>query len=97
LYWEGWAAPQAIRVGNWKLYFDAVKDVPGSKAGPALFDLATDWAEEKNLSAEHPDRVAEMLALARKRLGAIEADPIELGGAGRAGKRLVPKTPRWLE
>jgi hypothetical protein len=38
-----------------------------------------------------------MLALARKRLGAIEADPIELGGADRAGKRLVPKTPRWLE
>lgn len=95
LYWEGWATPQAIRVGHWKLYFDEVKGVPGSDGGPALFDLSSDLSEEKNLSAEHPEKVTEMLALARKKLEAIEAGSIELGGS--PPEPPTPKAPRWLK
>jgi hypothetical protein len=94
LYWDGWAVPQAIRVGQWKLYFDQVKEVKGSKEGPVLIDLSTDIAEEEDFSKDHPDRVDEMLALARKRLEAIKAKSISLGGEPQQ----FPKTkvPRWL-
>ena len=94
LYWDGWAVPQAIRVGPWKLYFDQVKEVKGSKEGPVLIDLSTDIAEEEDFSEDHPDRVDEMLALARKRLEAIKAKSISLGGEPQQ----FPKTkmPRWL-
>jgi arylsulfatase A-like enzyme len=95
LYWSGWAVPQAIRVGDWKLYFDAVDGVAGSDSGPALFHLDADLSEERNLSAAHPEKVAEMLALARKKLDAITAASIPLGGSPAASPD--PKTPRWLK
>ena len=95
LFWSGWAIPQAIRSGHWKLYFDKVDGVPGSDSGPALFDLSTDPTESVNLRREHPERVAEMLALARKRLSEIETHTIPLGGSPSE----VPerKPPHWLE
>ncbi|NNC90442.1 MAG: sulfatase-like hydrolase/transferase [Akkermansiaceae bacterium] len=94
LYWSGWAVPQAIRVGRWKLYFDEVKDVPGSDAGPALFDLAADPSEEKNRAADHPDKVTAMMDRARKQLAEIEANAMALGGPPADGPQ--PKAPRWL-
>ena len=95
LYWNGWAVPQAIRLGDWKLYFDEVKGVPGSDHGPALSDLASDPPEKHNLAASHPARVAEMLQLARKRLGGIANDSISLGGS--PGEQAIPAHPRWLQ
>ena len=96
IYWQGWAVPQAIRVGDWKLYFDHVKEVAGSAKGPVLIDLSKDPAEEKDLSAEHPDKVKEMLALARTRLKDIEQNTIELGGPPVA-KKAARKGSRWLK
>jgi arylsulfatase A-like enzyme len=96
LYWEGWAKPQAIRVGKWKLFFDEVKDIPGSASGPALFDLDEDPGENRNLATEHPEKVKEMLDAARTSLEAIRKGAVPLGGppdvppASSAGK------PRWL-
>jgi len=96
LYWEGWATPQAIRVGQWKLYFDEVKDLPDSERGPVLFDLATDSAEEHNLADKHPDKVSELRALARQRLEAIRKGSIPLGGSTDGSRNPAPKLPRWL-
>ncbi len=96
IYWQGWAVPQAIRVGDWKLYFDHVKEVSGSGKGPVLIDLSKDPAEEKDLSAEHPDKVKEMLALARTRLKDIEENGIDLGGPP-VTKKAVRKGSRWLK
>lgn len=53
-YWElhEGTSIQAIRFdGSWK----AVKNGPGAKV--ELYDLATDLAESRDVSAEHPDRV----------------------------------------
>jgi hypothetical protein len=88
--------PQAIRVGDWKLYFDHVKEVRGSGQGPVLIDLSMDPAEEKDLSAEHPARVKEMLALARTRLKDIEENVIGLGGPP-VTKKAARKRGRWLQ
>jgi arylsulfatase A len=95
LYWNGWAIPQAIRLGKWKLYFDEVEGVPGSEAGPALFDLATDLSEETNLGTERPGMVAEMIALAQRKLEDIEANALPLGGASPPNQS--PNAPRWLK
>ncbi len=51
---------RAIRVGDWKL-------VAKGQEGPwELYDLKTDRCEMKNLAAENPDRVREMVALWQK-------------------------------
>ena len=68
----------------------------GSAKGPVLIDLSMDPAEEKDLSAEHPDKVKEMLALARTRLKDIEQNTIDLGGPPVA-KKAARKGSRWLK
>ncbi|MDP7018173.1 MAG: sulfatase-like hydrolase/transferase [Pirellulaceae bacterium] len=80
LYWHGWGVLQAIRVGDWKLYLDQVKEIAGSGEGPVLINLATDVGEQTNLSDKHPQRVREMKQLALQRLREIEANAIPLGG-----------------
>lgn len=55
LFWNG----KAMRDGSWKLI------VGKSETGeprPMLFDLATDIGEKNNVSASHPQRVADMVA-----------------------------------
>lgn len=94
LLWDGWATPQAIRVGKWKLYFDTLPEIEGSDTGPVLFNLGNDIKETKNMAAQHPEKVTEMLALARKKLDSIAADSIPLGGGPK--KPVVPPSPRWL-
>ena len=86
LYWQGWAVPQAIRVGDWKLYFDQVKEIQDSNKGPVLIDLSKDPAEQKNLSAQHPDKVKEMKILAGNLLKEIEGNTIPLGGPPHSTK-----------
>jgi len=94
LFWEGWATPQAIRVGDWKLYFDAVKGVPSSDEGPALFNLANDPGEQTNQAHEYPDKVAAMKKRARELLLEIERGRIDLGGD--ASGEVHAKHAKWL-
>ena len=96
LYWQGWAVPQAIRVGDWKLYFDQVKEIQGSNKGPILIDLSKDPAEQENLSAQHPDKVKEMKTLAGNLLKEIEENAIPLGGPPIQQKG-AKKESRWLK
>jgi arylsulfatase A-like enzyme len=80
LYWNGWAKFQAIRVGDWKLYMDSVKEIRDSQKGPVLIHLAEDPAEQTNLSDTYPQKVKEMTASAEKQLAEIEANAIPIGG-----------------
>ena len=96
LYWQGWAVPQAIRVGDWKLYFDQVKEIQGSNKGPILIDLSKDPAEQNNLSTRHPDKVKEMKTLAGNLLKEIEENAIPLGGPPIQQKG-AKKESRWLK
>jgi arylsulfatase A len=96
LYWQGWAVPQAIRVGDWKLYFDQVKEIQGSNKGPVLIDLSKDPAEQENLSARHPNKVKEMKTLARNLLRDIEKNTIPLGGPPIQQKG-AKKRSLWLK
>jgi arylsulfatase A-like enzyme/Flp pilus assembly protein TadD len=50
----GWSATRSLRTGRWKLI---------ESPDPELFDLQTDAKEQRNLAAEHPDRVDEMRGL----------------------------------
>lgn len=97
LFWEGWATPQALRVGSWKLYFDEVKDIPATKTGPALFDLTNDPKEEHNLAQEHPDRVATMLKQALAELANVKEKSLPLGGDLKNAPPSTVRKPRWLE
>jgi arylsulfatase A-like enzyme len=96
LYWDGWAAPQAIRVGDWKLYFDRVKEVPGTAAGPVLINLAEDPTEQTDLRNGQPDRVRALKELAIKRLADIEQQAIPLGGPVD-NSNATQKRAQWLE
>ncbi len=84
LYWHGSKGFQAIRVGDWKLFPDrrnaGLKD---GGEGPALFHLAEDIEERKDVSDRHPERVQAMQELARKRLEDIRARSMPLGGEAR--------------
>jgi arylsulfatase A len=96
LYWNGWALPQAIRVGNWKLYFDKVKEIEGSDKGSVLFDLNKDPSEKNNLSNQFPEKVKSMKAIAKKLLLEIEQNSISLGG-GISSKKTKNKRGHWLK
>ncbi len=96
LYWSGWAVPQAIREGDWKLYLDKVKEIAGSSRGPALFNLAEDPAEENNRAEAHPDRVKKMHALALEQLIDIEQHALTLGGPPNK-RNTQDKRGAWLK
>ena len=51
---------RALRRGDWKLRWEFE---PLGKGGWELFNLATDPAERKDLAAERPDKLKEMVAL----------------------------------
>ncbi len=95
LYWQGWAVPQAIRVGDWKLYLDKVKEIPGTSKAPVLIDLSKDPAEEKDLAAEYPGKVKNMKTLAEKLLKDIEENSTPLGGPPDTRKK-SPKRGQWI-
>ncbi|QDT15997.1 arylsulfatase [Alienimonas californiensis] len=61
LYWEFYeqGSKQAVRKGDWKAIFRPL----GSQT-PALYDLSTDLAEQHDVAAEHPEIVAQMVAIA---------------------------------
>ncbi len=60
----------AVRAGRWKLVLARQFDKPLPR--PALFNLETDRAEERNVAAEQPQVLQQMMAMAekgRQRLG----------------------------
>ncbi len=95
LFWHGWGTPQAIRSGNWKLYFDEIEELPDSQQGPVLINLKNDPAEHTNLSQQNPKRVAELLDEARRQLTEIGGNTMALGGPVDS-KAKVPAKPKWL-
>jgi arylsulfatase A-like enzyme len=84
---------QAVRAGPWKLYLplDAKYVNLSRKAAPAtleLFDVRGDVGETREVSAQHPDVVKRLLALA-------EVARRELGDGDRAGRGQRPAG--WVE
>lgn len=58
LYWRvSGGTGFAVRHGDWKLVRDIAMDQP------ELYDLSTDLGEDTDLSAEHPAKLAELLAM----------------------------------
>lgn len=88
---------QAVRSGSWKLYLPLEnKAGPGKKSSAqqlALYDVRNDLAEEREASAEKPEIVKRLLALAenaRKTLGDNDAE----GTGQRASGWVQQPTPR---
>ena len=82
---------QAVRVGEWKLHlprtaaelpFWSMKKQKEIKT-PRLYNISTDKGEKKDVAAEHPERVSEMMALA-------EAERKKLGEFGQRGSEQRP-------
>ena len=96
LYWHGWATPQAIRVGKWKLYFDRIKEVVGSEKGPVLFDLSKDPGEENDLAPQFPEKLRSMKVVAQELLLEIAQNSISLGGPPN-NKKPKRKDGFWLK
>lgn len=83
----------AIRQGDWKLFLSAPGDTAGGgkpekaateKRPPALYDLASDPGESKDVAAARPDVVSKLLAEAKKREAEINAHRRPAGRAAAA-------------
>ena len=69
-------APLALRSGSWKL-------ITRPNGEPELYDLASDLSETKDLAADQPERVAQLMA----RLNAIRGTDLPATKAGEAKKK----------
>ncbi len=96
LYWEGWATPQAIREGDWKLYVDPVKGIEGSESRAVLVNLADDPAEENDLASKYPGKVAALKSTMRFQLEDIRKNRLGLGGKP-LDKAPKEKRGKWLK
>jgi len=75
-YGNAFGKLEAVRVGTWKLALEPQKEKVSSGEGtpsvfaspdkPRLYDLATDIGERNDLAAAHPEKVAELKAVAAK-------------------------------
>ena len=80
LYWHGRGGCQAIRSGNWKLFFEGKHaKIKGADVSPALFRLDRDIGEIHDVSKLHPEKVTQLQELARSELAKIHENKIELG------------------
>ncbi len=95
LFWHGWGVPQAIRVGNFKLYLDKVKEIRDSNKKPILVNLDNDLQETTDLSEKFPEKVQKMLVLAKAQLEEIEQNKLRLGGPPQ--KKKEPKRGEWIK
>jgi len=102
---------EAVRAGQWKLHFPhdyrTLNGRPGGKdgipvkyetgkIGQALFDLATDPGEQKDVAAEHPDVVARLTKLADTMRAELGDSAKKQKGAGvREPGRLQPGDLRY--
>jgi len=55
--WPSRAVQKVVRTADWRLYIDR----SGDPARAELYDMQTDRTETRDLAAEHPDQVAELL------------------------------------
>jgi arylsulfatase A-like enzyme len=90
------AGKAAVRVGDWKLLRGAsdrdAEDDGADKAVPKnveLYNLAEDIGEKKNLAAENPDQVKNLVA----KLDVLLKDAVPCGGAAAEGQD-KPKSKR---
>ena len=105
LYWHGFGEATAIRVGNYKLLFGSGKKHgidPDIEEGPALFHLANDPGESRDISAQHPQKVNELLELAKQRLAEIHTNRVTIGAWKNAklsdeDAQPVMKWGKWLK
>ena len=96
ILWDGWAHPQAIRFGTWKLFFEKTESIDGSEQGPVLINLNDDLQETRNLAKEHPELVNQMKQMARQQLQSATQQSIPLGGD--FNEPAVPtQDPSWLK
>jgi arylsulfatase A-like enzyme len=96
ILWDGWARPQAIRFGTWKLFFEKTDLITGSNTGPVLINLNEDLQETRDLSKEHPDLVTQMKEMARQQLESIKKYSIPLSSDFK--EPVVPtQDPSWLK
>ena len=83
LYWHGKGQATAIRVGDWKLFFNAADQEPPKDppltAGPVLYNLDEDPKEQNNLAGQHPEKVKAMLARAKELLTDVYDNQLPLG------------------
>lgn len=105
---------QAVRMGNWKLHFPhSYRTLAGRSGGTggmpapyeeakidlALYDLAADVGESRNVAARHPDVVRRIEALAEKMRAELgDSTTGRKGRATREPGRLEPGDRRfhWL-
>ncbi|OVE74193.1 hypothetical protein BVX94_01205, partial [bacterium B17] len=100
--WHGWGRYDASRVGDYKLKYERGKGVAKIKNGPALINLREDPGERKDVSAEHPEKVKEMLALAKERLQDIHDNYVCMAASDDAKWRVKDWKPgkkwgKWLK
>lgn len=74
LFWRMPNGKMAFRSGNWKIVR------PGDDAPVELYHLASDLSEQRNLAAEHPERLGELIQK-WKSMNQQMAEPIRLGKA----------------
>jgi len=82
LYWHGKGEATAIRVGTWKLHFNYGVRKPEDQVlsnGPELYQLADDPLEQRDLSAQHPEQVKQLLTRAKELLTEIYENQLPLG------------------
>jgi arylsulfatase A-like enzyme len=79
LYWHGKGQVTAIRIGDWKLYFNEGEKDPDVSEGPVFFNLKDDPKETNDLSAQHAEVVQQMLDRAKVLLTDIYANQLPLG------------------
>jgi arylsulfatase A-like enzyme/acetyl esterase/lipase len=105
-YWYADNQLQAVREGDWKLFFPHTarsmagqppgKDgIPGRYrplgVGRELYELATDRAESRNVAAEHPEIVARLESLAERARAELGDSLTKRQGSGvRPAGRLPP-------
>ena len=93
LYFTGAGALAAIRVGDWKLFLNGLpaagnkKNADGNKKktlevdAPALFNLASDVGETKNVAQDNPEVIKRLRETAQAMLAEIKANQRPAGQA----------------
>jgi len=84
----------AARVeGDWKLHLDIVR--PGAVTRTALYDLARDPGERRNLAPSEPERTARMTRVLMAEIAAMRVTrPKDAGSGGPTAAAAT--APRWL-
>ncbi|MGB1125650.1 MAG: sulfatase-like hydrolase/transferase [Phycisphaeraceae bacterium] len=80
LYWHGKGQATAIRIQEWKLYFNkGDKGDPDTSKGPLLFNLNQDPKESADLAGKNPEKVKQMLTRAKALLADVYNNQVQIG------------------